>query len=85
MRCVCAFCNHHKGPNLSGIDPRTKKIVRLFNPRRQKWSSHFRLMGERIVGRTECGRATVVVLAMNAHDRVELRKEMLKDAVFDFA
>jgi 5-methylcytosine-specific restriction endonuclease McrA len=31
---ACFSCNSFKGPNLSGIDPKTKKIVPLFNPRR---------------------------------------------------
>lgn len=30
----CLGCNLHKGPNLTGIDPKTKKVTRLFNPRR---------------------------------------------------
>jgi len=33
---ACFACNNHKGTNISGIDPKTKKIVPLFNPRRHK-------------------------------------------------
>lgn len=80
---ACHHCNHHKGTNLSGIDPRTAGIVPLFHPRRQNWRRHFRLSGARIVGRTACGRATVFVLAMNARDRRELRMEMIADGVFE--
>jgi 5-methylcytosine-specific restriction endonuclease McrA len=39
---ACLRCNLHKGPNLTGIDPKTKKLTRLFNPRRHRWSRHFR-------------------------------------------
>jgi 5-methylcytosine-specific restriction endonuclease McrA len=33
---ACLHCNSHKGPNLTGIDPITKKLTKLFNPRRHK-------------------------------------------------
>jgi hypothetical protein len=31
---ACFACSSFKGPNLAGIDPVTKKVVPLFNPRR---------------------------------------------------
>ena len=34
---ACFADNHHKGPNLAGIDPNTRKRTWLFNPRRQRW------------------------------------------------
>jgi HNH endonuclease len=76
---ACHHCNHHKGTNLSGIDRRTGNVVRLFHPRRQKWQRHFRLLGTRVIGRTQCGRATVTLLEMNRRDRVELRKGLLSE------
>jgi hypothetical protein len=79
---ACHHDNDHKGPNLSGIDPETGKVVRLFHPRRQSWSRHFRFDGPTIVGRTQCGRATVAVLALNASDRVELRAELIAAGLF---
>jgi hypothetical protein len=79
---ACHHDNEHKGTNLCGIDPGTGKVARLFNPRRQRWSRHFRFEGARIVGRTQCGRATVRVLALNAPDRVELRAELIAAGVF---
>jgi 5-methylcytosine-specific restriction endonuclease McrA len=33
---ACFACNHHKGPNLAGIDPKTGKRAWLFDPRRHK-------------------------------------------------
>jgi hypothetical protein len=79
---ACHHDNDHKGPNLSGIDPETAKVVRLFNPRRQQWSRHFYFDGPRIVGRTQTGRATVEVLALNALDRVNLRAELAAAGIF---
>ncbi len=79
---ACHHDNDHKGPNLSGIDPETGKVVRLFHPRRQRWNRHFHFEGPAIVGRTQCGRATVAVLALNAPDRVELRAELIAGGLF---
>ena len=28
----CVYCNVYKGPNLSGIDPATGKVTRLYHP-----------------------------------------------------
>jgi 5-methylcytosine-specific restriction endonuclease McrA len=45
---ACLWCNLHKGPNLSGIDPETGQITALFHPRRDQWSAHFALRGVHI-------------------------------------
>ena len=37
----CPHDNFHKGPNFAGLDPLTKRLTRLFNPRRQRWGTHF--------------------------------------------
>jgi len=79
---ACFSCNSFKGPNLSGVDPLTKKIVPLFNPRRHKWNRHFRWDGPRLIGRTACGRATVVTLRINLDHRVEFRQELIDEGVF---
>lgn len=70
----CNRCNLHKGPNLSGRDPLSATIVRLFNPRRQSWNRHFEWFGAVLVGRTKTGRATVAVLNINDQQRVDLRR-----------
>jgi hypothetical protein len=72
----CHRCNFRKGPNLSGRDPRTGRIVRLFNPRRQRWERHFRWVGVVLVGITSTGRATIAVLDINNPRRVQLRLEL---------
>lgn len=38
---ACARCNRHKGPNLSGLDPLSDQLTRLFNPRIDNWDEHF--------------------------------------------
>lgn len=72
----CYHCNLHKGPNLTGIDPESGAITALFHPRRSVWEEHFVVRDALIVGLTAVGRTTVYVLAMNAADRVQLRREL---------
>lgn len=42
---ACSRCNRHKGTNLSAVDPDSKTVVPLFNPRREKWMDHFEIVG----------------------------------------
>lgn len=79
---ACFACNRHKGPNVAGLDPRTRKIVPLFHPRRHKWSRHFRWDGPVLVGRTPIGRATVITLKINLEHRVDLRQGLIDEGVF---
>jgi hypothetical protein len=79
---ACFADNHHKGPNLAGIDPRTRRRAWLFHPRRQKWGRHFRWDGPVLVGRTAVGRATVAVLAMNLPHRVRHREQLMAEGVY---
>jgi 5-methylcytosine-specific restriction endonuclease McrA len=78
----CFHCNVFKGPNIAGIDPRTRRVVRLFNPRRQKWATHFRWRGAFLFGRTPGGRATVATLNVNDGLRVELRARLATEGLF---
>jgi 5-methylcytosine-specific restriction endonuclease McrA len=73
---ACYHCNVHKGTNLTGIDPDSEVITPLFHPRRDAWDAHFAVRDAVIVGRTATGRTTVRVLAMNAADRVQLRRAL---------
>jgi hypothetical protein len=61
----CPSCNLVKGPNIAAIDPKTRRMVRLFNPRRDIWIEHFKVVKGVIVGVTPIGRATAALLALN--------------------
>ncbi len=74
----CFDCNRHKGADLTSIDPISRKVVRLYNPRRDRWERHFQLDGAQIVGLTAKGRATVKLLAMNDDVQVEKRAGLIE-------
>jgi hypothetical protein len=79
---ACFTCNKKKGPNLSGIDGVTGRVVSLFHPRRHKWARHFRWQGALLLARTPTGRATIAVLGINLPLRVRLREELIDEGVF---
>jgi len=78
----CFHCNSHKGPNIASRAPRTRKLTPLFNPRRHKWSAHFRWEGATLVGRTAIGQVTIRVLNINDPFRVALRETLMEEGVF---
>jgi hypothetical protein len=78
----CLPCNAFKGPNVAGYDPDTGVLVALFNPRIDQWEEHFAWDGARLVGTTPTGRATIVVLRINAADRVEHRRLLIEAELF---
>ena len=79
---ACFPCNNHKGTDIAGIDPLTKKLTQLYNPRRHKWDRHFRWDGPYLIGRTAIGRVTISLLDINFPDRVLVRQSLLDEGVF---
>jgi hypothetical protein len=79
---ACVPCNLYKGTNLSGVDPQTAKVVRLFDPRRQLWNRHFQWNGAMLEGRTQCGRSTVRTLRINMAIRVDFRQSLIEIGEF---
>jgi hypothetical protein len=74
---ACYNCNAYKSHDLTGFDPTTGEIARLYHPRMQVWSEHFTLQDAmRIIGLTSEGRTTVRVLQINLDERVESRQAL---------
>lgn len=75
---ACLRCNVAKGTDPGAVIGRPPRLVRLFHPRQDLWSHHFRLSAARIVPLTDIGKATVQLLALNAGDRLTLRRALIK-------
>ncbi len=75
---ACAACNGQKGTDIASIDPETDELVRLFNPRTDRWSSNFRLEGAVIRSLTVIGRVTEFLLQLNRFDRLANRALLLE-------
>jgi|SRR5579859_4239021 len=73
---ACSGCNDHKGDRIEAPDPLTSEVVRLFNPRYQRWSEHFAWTpeGDRMLGLTPVGRATVIALKLKRAILVDTRR-----------
>ena len=81
---ACPQCNLRKGPNLAGVDPVSQQIVRLFHPRQDRWSDHFRFRwrGPRLLGQTPVARATIRVLGINRKEALAVRRMLIAEGVF---
>lgn len=73
---ACFDCNRFKGSDIASIDAETKSLTPLFDPRSERWTSHFRTMKGLIVPTTAIARVTVAVLRLNLAARVEVRAEL---------
>lgn len=74
---ACWDCNRFKGTDIGSIVPGSAAFTRLYNPRIDAWSEHFRLdLGIFIIGITEIGTATARVLDLNARVRVWDRQNL---------
>lgn len=73
---ACPLCNGYKGIQTNVTDPDTGVISPLFNPRLQARGDHFEWSadGLLIVGKTACGRATVIALQLNNDFLVSARR-----------
>jgi HNH endonuclease len=72
---ACRLCNNYKGIQTNATDPVTNRKVKLYNPRKQKWSQHFEWTNDEsnIIGITACGRA-IVALQLNNIYAVTVRQ-----------
>ncbi len=71
----CVHCNISKSNHVTGLDPLTGTDCRLFHPRKDNWSNHFRMRKQfQIGGRTKIGRATAHRLKLNARAQLEARE-----------
>lgn len=71
----CVSCSLRKGARRSASDPLTGIEALLFHPRQETWCVHFVWKGDRVLGITPTGRATVDSLKMNRLIAVAIRKE----------
>ncbi len=74
----CFRCNRLKETDLASIDPLTGNITRLFNPRADRWSEHFRLDGATIEPLTDIGRTTALFLDFNDAQWRAIRDELIE-------
>src|SRR5690348_3130695 len=63
---ACILCNRYKGADVASIDLKTGTLVRLFNPREDRWSDHFRIVDATIEPLSVVGAATARLLRLNA-------------------
>lgn len=70
---ACVLCNRNKGTDVATVDAASGAIVRLFHPRRDRWTDHFEFDANRIRALSDIGTATAALLRFNAPERLAER------------
>jgi HNH endonuclease len=73
----CSHCNWKKGPNISTVLSENGPVIRLFNPRIDRWSDHFFVEEGVIYSKTDIGEGTLRLLEFNALELILERKELM--------
>jgi hypothetical protein len=73
---TCWRCNRYKGSDLGSFDPETGVFSFLFDPRTQKWTEHFAIAENYLVGLTPEGRTTIKLLQINSPERLAERQKL---------
>jgi HNH endonuclease len=73
---ACQSYNNSKYTHIEAIDPITGQFAPLYNPRRDRWQSHFCWSDDYtlIIGLTPTGRATIDRLNLNREGVIDLRQ-----------
>jgi hypothetical protein len=79
---TCRPCNRSKGSDIASIVDAGDDVIRLFNPRRDKWNEHFVLIGFEILGKTPIGKATARLLGFNEAARLQERRVLIDSGRF---
>ena len=76
---ACHECNLKKGSSFAAYSVEWDEAVFLYHPRKHRWSEHLTLLPNGIIrGLSKEGEATVIVLKMNALDRVVHRRALIE-------
>ena len=73
---ACILCNRYKGSDVASINPKTGEAVRLFHPRQDRWTDHFRLDADFIEPLSEVG-SVARLLRLNAAERLAERRLLM--------
>ncbi len=79
---ACARCNDFKGSDVSAYIPGTDQLVKLFNPRIDRWDDNFWWDGPILQGKTGVAQATISLLKINSDRRVIYRHSLMDEGLF---
>lgn len=76
----CIHCNRNKGYDEAIVH--NGHAVRLYNPRIDLWTDHFELINVTIVPKTDIAEVTILVLKINAEERIRERIVFKKEGTY---
>lgn len=79
---ACPDCNLFKGADLGTILGDDENFTRFFNPRKDEWNEHFKVVDCVIYPMTDIGEATINIFQMNKPGRIEVRRLFAEDNLY---
>jgi HNH endonuclease len=73
----CGTCNRMKAADIGTYLNENLEFIRLFNPRIDRWFSHFEINHGEILPITPIAQATIKLLDLNNPDRIILRQLLM--------
>jgi hypothetical protein len=74
---ACVFCNRQKGSDIGSVS-QSGEFSRFYNPRKDRWSDHFRLDEDFITPVSVIGEVTARILQFNIAERL-LERSVLRE------
>ena len=74
---ACFFCNRNKGSDIATVLLPNRELIRLFDPRNDKWREHFQIDDGLILPLSKIGEATIKVLNMNESEKIIERRDLI--------
>ena len=74
---ACLSCNRNKGSDLGSIAS-TGELISFYNPRKDRWSDHFKLDGTQIMPLSATGEVTSQILRFNQVERLVERNTLTR-------
>ncbi len=79
---ACVRCNRNKGTDLTTFLFDKNLIVRIFNPRLDRWDDHFEIDTGLILPKTMEGEATIKLLDLNLTERIIGRQILMEAGLY---
>lgn len=71
---TCPHCNQHKGSDFATLLNDFTGVVLLYNPRTDRWDTHFDATEGEIIAKTRTRQASIKIFRFNQPDLIILRR-----------
>ena len=78
----CPDYNYYKGTDLGTYLDENEVFTRFYNPRKDEWFEHFKVVEGVLYPKTDEGEATIRIFQINKPDRIDIRQLLVEDELY---